>query len=67
MPAATVRVKSGRHPQHVRLALGFEVLAQLGAAAVHLVPAVEVRPDPVGGGVGADVDGQLALGAELKI
>ena len=56
-----------RHAQHVRLAGGFEVLAQLGAAAVDLVPAVEVRPDPVGGGVRADVDGQLPLGAELQI
>jgi hypothetical protein len=56
-----------RHPQHVRLAAGLEVLAQLGTAAVYLVPAVEIRPDAVGGGVGADVDGQLPLGAEHKI
>jgi hypothetical protein len=56
-----------RHPQHVRLALGFEVPAQLGAAAVDLVPAVEVRTDAVGGGVGADVDGQLPLSTELQI
>ena len=56
-----------RHPQHVGLAAGFEVLAQLGAVAVHLVPAVEVRPDPVGGGVRADVDGQLSLGAERQV
>ena len=56
-----------RHPQHVRLACGFEVLAQLGAGAVYLVPAVEVRPDPAGGGVLADVDGQLALGAEYQV
>jgi hypothetical protein len=40
---------------------GLEVLAQLGAAAVDLVAAVEVRPDPVGRGVGAEVDGQLPL------
>ena len=56
-----------RHAQHVGLAGGFEVLAQLGAAAVDLVPAVEVRPDPAGGGIGADVDGQLALGAEGQV
>ena len=56
-----------RHPQHVRLALGFEVRAQLRAVAVHLVSAVEVRSDPVGGGVRADVDGQLALGAEPQV
>ena len=37
------------------------------AVAVHLVPAVEVRPDPVGGGVLADVDGQLPLGAEPQV
>ena len=56
-----------RHPQHVRLVFGFEVRAQLGAVAVHLVPAVEVRPDPAGGGVLADVDGQLPLGAEPQV
>ena len=67
VPAARVRVKSGRHPQHVRLAPGFEVPAQLGAVAVHLVSAVEVRPDPAGGGVLADVDGQLSLGAEHQV
>jgi len=65
VPAAMVRVKFDGTGRDVRLAAGFEVPAQLGAAAVHLVPAVEVR-DPVGGGVGAHVDGQLALGAELK-
>ena len=55
-----------RYPQHVRLAFGFEVLAQLGAVAVHLVPAVEVRPDAVVGGILADVDGQLAVAVALQ-
>ena len=53
--------------QDVGLAGGLEVAAQLGAAAVDLVPAVEVRPDPVGGGLGAQVDGQLPLGAEGQV
>jgi hypothetical protein len=43
------------------------VLTQLGAAAVDLVAAGEVEPDAAGGGLSADVDGQLPLGAELKI
>jgi len=49
------------------LAPGFEVPAQLRAVSVHRVSAVEVRPDPVAGGVFADVDSQLALGAEGQV
>ena len=38
----------------------------LGAVAVHPVPAVEVRPDAVVGGVLADVDSQLAVAVALQ-
>jgi len=43
------------------------VPAQLRAVAVHLISAVEVRPYPAGGDVLADVDGQLAFGAEPQV
>ena len=56
-----------RHPQHVRLAAGLEELAQLGAVAVDLVAAGEVERQAVGVRVGADVDGQLPLGAEGQV
>jgi len=56
-----------RHPQHVGLAAGLEELAQLGAAAVHLVAAGEIEPDAVGVRRRADVDGQLSLGAEGQV
>ncbi len=56
-----------RHPQHIGLAAGLEGLAQLGAAAVDLVAAGEVEPDAVGVRAGADVDGQLSLGAEGQV
>ncbi len=53
-----------RDPQHVGLPAGLEELAQLGAAAVDLVAADEVEAGAVGVRAGADVDGQLPLGAE---
>jgi len=56
-----------RHPRHVCLLVGLEVLPQLGAVAVNLVPAVEIGPDLVHGRGRADVDGQLALGAERQV
>ncbi len=56
-----------RHPQHVRLAVLLEELAQLRAVPVDLVPAGEVEADAVGVRAGADVDGQLSLGAESQI
>ena len=56
-----------RHPQHVRLAAGLEELAQLRAVAVDLVAAGEVEADAVGVRAGADVDGQLSLGAEPQV
>ena len=45
----------------------FAELAQLGAGAVDLIAAHEVQPHAVGEGLGEDVDGQLALGAEDQI
>ena len=58
-------VEVRRDPQHIGLAAGFQELPQTrSAAAVHLVAAHEVQPHAVGGGLGEDVDGQLALGAE---
>jgi hypothetical protein len=56
-----------RHPQHVGLAAGLEELPQLGAAAVDLVAAGEVEAQAVGVRGRADIDGQLPLGAELKL
>ena len=56
-----------RYAQHVRLAVLLEELPQLGAVAVDLVAASEIEADAVGVRAGADVDGQLSLGAELKI
>ena len=56
-----------RHPQDVRLAAGLEELAQLRAVPVDLVAAGEVEPDAVGVRAGAQVDGKLALGAELQV
>jgi hypothetical protein len=44
-----------------------EELAQLRAVAVDLVAAGEVEADAVGVRAGADVDGQLSLGAEPQI
>ena len=56
-----------RDPQHVGLALGLKELPQLGAAAVYLVPADEIKGQAVGVAAGADVHGQLSLGAELQV
>jgi hypothetical protein len=56
-----------RHAQHVRLAVVLEELAQLRAAAVDLIAAGEIEAGAVGVCAGADVDGQLPLGAEPQI
>ena len=56
-----------RHPQHVALAAAFQIVAQLGAVAVDLVPAHEVQPDTVGEDLGEQIDGQLPLGPEHQI
>ena len=56
-----------RDPQHAGLTAGFEELAQLGAAAVDLVPAGKVEGQPVGVRASEDVDGQLAPGAERQV
>jgi len=53
-----------RNPQHVGLAAGFQVLPQLGAAAVDLIPAGEVQADALSEDLAEQVDGQLPLGAE---
>jgi hypothetical protein len=55
-----------RHAQHVALAAGLQELAQLGAAAVDLVPAGEVEPDAVREHLTDQVDGQLPLGPERQ-
>ena len=60
-------VKVRRHPQHVTLATAFQVLAQPGAGAIHLIPAHEVQPDAISEDLGEQVDGQLPLGAEHQI
>jgi hypothetical protein len=41
-----------------------QVLAQFGAGAIDLIAAHEVQPHAVGEGLGEDIDGLLALGAE---
>ena len=56
-----------RHPQHIGLTVGLEVLPQLGAVTVNLVPTVEIGSDPVTGRRRAEVDSQLSLGAEPQI
>src|ERR1035441_5874447 len=66
-PAAHRDPEIRGHPQHVRLLLRLEELPQLRAVAVYLVPAREVELDAVGSRVLADIDGELALGAELKV
>ena len=66
-PAAQRDAEVRGDPQHVRLIAGLEVLAQLGAVAVHLVPAVEIARHAIRGRLRADVGGQLPLGAELQV
>jgi hypothetical protein len=46
-PGGQGEVKVRRDPQHIALAISFAELAQLAAAAVHLVAAHEVQPDAV--------------------
>ena len=59
--------EGGGHPQHVSLALFFQVVPQLRAGTVHLVAADEVDAHAVRAGVGDDRPGELALGGELKV
>ncbi len=66
-PAGQGEVEARRDPQHIALATVFQELAQLGAAAIHLVAADEVQRDPVREHPGADIDGQLPLGPELQV
>ena len=66
-PAGRGEVEVRRDPQHVRQAAGFQVLPQLGAAAVDLVPAGEVQADAVGKHLADQVDGQLPLGPEGQV
>jgi hypothetical protein len=56
-----------RYPQHVRLFFLLQVLPQLRAGAVDLVPAGEIGRDAVGGDFLADLDRQLALRAEPQV
>jgi hypothetical protein len=60
-------VKVRPDPQHVSLAAFFAELAQLTAGAVDLVAAQEVEPGAVSQRLGADINGQLPLGAEHQI
>ena len=53
--------------QDVGLPACFQELPQLRAAAVDLIPADEVEPQPVAIGAGEDVDGQLPLRPEPQI
>src|SRR5262249_8564812 len=55
------------NPQHIPLAVFFSERAQLGAVAVDLIAAQEIDPGAVGTRLGANIDGQLALGAEPKV
>jgi hypothetical protein len=59
--------EAGRDPQHVGLVVVLQVLAQLGAGTIDLIAAYEIQPHAVGGGLGEDVGGQLALGAESQV
>ena len=63
-PTGQGEVEVRRDPQHVGLAAGFQVLAQLGAAAIHLIAAHVVQLEAISEGLGEQVDGQLALGPE---
>jgi hypothetical protein len=59
--------EAGRDPQHVGLALFFQVVPQPGGAAVDLVPADEVDRDAVSHRVTDDRRGQLPFGGELQV
>ncbi len=56
-----------RYPQHVPLAVFFQVAAQRRAAAVDLITAGEVDVHAVGAGIAQDLDRQLALGRERQV
>jgi hypothetical protein len=60
-PRAAVRAEAGRDAQHVRLAAGFQVLPQVGAAAVDLVATGEIEANAVGEHLGKQADGQIPL------
>jgi hypothetical protein len=66
-PPGRGQPEAARDPQHVGLTAALQVLAQLGTGSVDLIAAHEVQPYAVGKGVGEDVDGQLALGAEGQV
>ena len=65
-PAGQRDREAGGDPQHVGLAASLQEVPQLGAAAVHLVPADEIEAGAVGVRIRADTDGQLPLGTELQ-
>jgi hypothetical protein len=65
-PTRQREAEAGGDPQHIPLPVVFEELPQLRAAAVDLIPAHVIQRDPVRERLGADLLGQLALGAELQ-
>ena len=66
-PGSKGEHEGGGDAQDVGLPAALQELPQLGAGAVDLVPAGEVERQPVGVGVGEDVDRQLPLGPEPQV
>ena len=67
VPAASVSMKFEAHAQHVGLAAVLQVLPQVRAGAVDLVPADEVEGQAVSVRIAEDVGGELSLGAEPQV
>jgi hypothetical protein len=66
-PTGHSEVEVRGDPQHIALAAAFQVGAQFGAAAIHLVPADVIQLDAISEDLGKQVDGQLPLGAEDQV